>query len=455
MKTKVLESVARYSIPLDGREIIVAVSGGSDSMALLHLLVTLRSEYHLTLRAAHVNHGIRGEDAQRDERLVRRACLLWGVPLAVLRADVPALAKKSGEGLEECGRRIRYAFFESLSHDALIATAHHAEDAAESFLLHLARGCGLGGLTGIAPVRGRLIRPLIDCEKAEIYKYCRQNNIPFSEDQTNADETYARNRLRRRVLPQMEEINPAFLRCFSRAVFLLREDEECLSRQCQLFAERAKTEEGYRADALLAAPKELRHRLLFFVLRDLSGTIPETTHVFCLEKILTEGGSVTVPGGRVIQCDKTLVFLKKQQSAADPAPQIFDSLPEKCFFGRKEITFSLTPPEKSEKNGFGVFQYSINYDRIIYPVTIRARQNGDFFRPAGRGVKKTLRQLFREAKIPVDERVDCVLLCDRNGIFLAEGFGVDERVKCTGENRLYITIRRNEHDGKYSKHSAD
>ena len=110
MKTKVLESVARYSIPLDGREIIVAVSGGSDSMALLHLLVTLRSEYHLTLRAAHVNHGIRGEDAQRDERLVRRVCLLWGVPLAVLRADVPALAKKSGEGLEECGRRIRYAF---------------------------------------------------------------------------------------------------------------------------------------------------------------------------------------------------------------------------------------------------------------------------------------------------------------------------------------------------------
>ena len=449
MKTKALETIRRYQIPLAGREIIVAVSGGSDSMALLHFLLSLKEEFSLTLRAAHVNHGIRGEEADRDERLVRKTCFLWGVPLAVLRADVPALAKKNGEGLEECGRRVRYAFFSSLSPDALIATAHHVEDAAESFLLHLSRGSALAGLTGIAPVRGRLIRPLIDCDKKEIYEYCRQYQIPYSEDRTNQDEAYARNRLRRRVLPALTAINPAFLRCFSRSVALLREDEAYLSRQCEALAKAAKTEGGYRVAGLLQAPAALRHRLLFFVIKTLTGDLPEASHVFALEQILASGGAVTVPGGKTVQSNGTLLFLQIEQNNPRPVPLLFDELPSQCSFGEREIFFSEQPPKKSEKNGDGVFQYSVNHDRILYPVFLRTREEGDFFRPAGRGVKKTLRQLFREARIPPEERAGYVLLCDQKGIFLAERFGVDERVKNTGETPLYITIRRKNHDGKH------
>ena len=166
MKNKLLLTVKQYHMPIQGRRVVVGFSGGSDSAALLSILRELSGELGIELTAAHVNHGIRGAEAERDEAFVRTFCAERNIPLRVARYDVPEICKTTGESVEECGRRLRYEFFASVDPGALIATAHNLDDCAETFFLNLARGTGLRGLCGIPPVRDNIVRPLIDCSKA-------------------------------------------------------------------------------------------------------------------------------------------------------------------------------------------------------------------------------------------------------------------------------------------------
>lgn len=448
MKTKALKLLETYQISLTGRHVIAAVSGGSDSMALLHFLAFLQKEEAFTLTAAHVNHGIRGKEADRDEQLVRAYCQMLGVNLQTLWVNIPEMAKASGESEEICGRRVRYDFFNRIDPHALVATAHHLEDAAETFFLNLARGTGLLGLTGIPPVRGQVIRPLLTCTKAEILQYCEQNQIPFATDSTNLSDDYARNRIRHRVLPVLEEINPSFLSCFQRCLTHLQADEAFLQQQTQNAAAACRTAGGYSVDGLLAVPEALFSRVLVYALRALGGTAPEDKHVQRVASFLRQGGSDTMNGGAVIVSDGKRLFCKKQAVSQQMEPVVLYRLPERITVLEKTITFSLKKPENWEKISKEVFQYSINHDRIIYPVIIRTRRDGDRFHPAGRGVGKTLRQLFCEAKTPREQRDKVLLLCDGQGILLTEGFGIDERVKPAEDtgNTLYVTIRRTTND---------
>ena len=195
----------------DGAAVLIALSGGADSMALLHAMRALAPAHGWRLAAAHLNHGLRGDEAERDEAFVQSWCARWNVPLHVKRADVAAEAAARGEGVEEAGRRIRYAFFEELcaSHGYdRIATAHTASDNVETLLLHLARGSGVRGLGGIRPVLGRRIRPLLGVSREAIESYCRENDVPFVTDSTNFDTAYCRNLLRHEAVPALRRVNP-------------------------------------------------------------------------------------------------------------------------------------------------------------------------------------------------------------------------------------------------------
>ena len=195
MIDKIRETIKKYNMIPDGATVVCAVSGGSDSMVLLNALNTLKNEYNFRLIAAHVNHGLRGESADRDENFVNGKCSEMGIEIRILRADVASLAKDSGTGLEECGRKVRYDFFNSLGENVIIATAHNLSDRVETFLFNFTRGSALRGLCSIPPVRDNIIRPLIDCSKEEILDFCQSYSIEYVTDETNSDVRYSRNRI--------------------------------------------------------------------------------------------------------------------------------------------------------------------------------------------------------------------------------------------------------------------
>ena len=194
--------------------VLLAFSGGADSRALLHFLATRANEDGFPLTLAHVNHGIRGEEALRDRGFCQAVAETYGLELCILDADIPSLAKEHGRGLEEEARVVRYEYFERLMRERripLLATAHHADDNLETVLFHLCRGTGLSGLCGIAPTRdlayGILTRPLLQVSRREILAYCHNNNLEYVTDSTNSDTAYARNRIRGEVIPILSDLN--------------------------------------------------------------------------------------------------------------------------------------------------------------------------------------------------------------------------------------------------------
>ena len=220
-------------LPPAGGVMLCAVSGGRDSMALLSFLEQLAAEKGFILHAAHYNHMLR-PTADRDEDFVRLWCADRHIPLACGTCDVRAWAREQGASLEDAARTLRYRFLEETADRVgaqRIATAHHVQDNAETVLLHLLRGTGLRGLGGIAPVRGRVVRPFLETDRRDIDAYVEENNIPYVEDESNADITFARNRLRIEVMPLLEKLAPGSTARIAGAAAILREEENHLAQE--------------------------------------------------------------------------------------------------------------------------------------------------------------------------------------------------------------------------------
>lgn len=224
----------RDLLPREGT-VLCALSGGRDSMALLHILSQLAEEGGFQVTAAHFNHRLRST-ADRDEAFVRNWCREQGIPLTCGAGNVREFARRERLSVEDAARTLRYAFLETAARDmgaARIATAHHREDNAETVLLHLLRGTGLRGLGGIPPVRGRIVRPLLETSRREIDGYVARHEIPYVEDESNRDAAYIRNRLRLEVLPLLEEISPGCGARIAAAAELLREEDGHLRREAE------------------------------------------------------------------------------------------------------------------------------------------------------------------------------------------------------------------------------
>ena len=227
-----------------GGTVLCAVSGGRDSMALLHLLGVLGAEEGFQVAAAHFNHRLR-PTADRDEAFVRSWCAGRGIPLLCGSGDVSAFAREAGRSVEDAARELRYRFLEETAEDLgadRIAAAHHREDNAETVLLHLLRGAALQGLGGIPPVRGRIVRPLLETAREDINQYIRRHSIPFVEDETNSDTAFTRNRLRLEVLPVLEELFPGCGARLAGTAGLLREENGHLQREAEALLPREGTE---------------------------------------------------------------------------------------------------------------------------------------------------------------------------------------------------------------------
>ena len=406
-------------LPRDGL-VLCALSGGADSVYLL----TRLAELGYDMAAAHLNHGLRGAESDRDEAFVRALCADRGVRLVCERADVAALAAREHIGVEEAARKARYAFLERAA-DTLgaevIATAHTADDNAETVLLHLARGTGLLGLGGIPPRRGRIVRPMLGVTRAQVEEYLRGRGIAWVEDSTNGSDGYARNRVRHGAVPVLETVNPAFAAAVGRMTALVRQDEAFLTDLARRFLAEHGDGRSVDAAALAAQCWPVASRAV----RLLAGRELSETHVRAVLEAAAKGGAADVPGLRAARTGDRLVFgVMGSEPLADrrlAVPGRTD-LPEAGLTAAAE---KVTVCPTVVHNSYNTFYFQC--ENICGSITVTGRRPGDRFRPAGRGCTKKLKQLFLERGVPVWERDSLPVLRDEAGILAVYGVGAAER----------------------------
>ena len=251
--SKAEAAIEKYRLLSGGDSVIIALSGGADSVTLLSVLNSIKEKYNLKLYAAHLNHGIRGEEADNDEKFCKILCENYNIHLFVKHIDVPKLSAEQKISAELCGRNERYKFFDELSAklNAKVATAHTASDNAETLIFNLCRGSSLAGASAIPPKRGNIIRPLITLTRDEIESYCAANSLGFVTDSTNMSDSYTRNKIRHKVIPALKEINPQAenaMLAFSRDA---SEISEFLDKSAEICLNSSKEKYGYNAQALL------------------------------------------------------------------------------------------------------------------------------------------------------------------------------------------------------------
>ena len=283
-------------LPPNPGVVVAAVSGGADSMVMLHLLRTMRETGGVDeIVCAHFNHGLR-ESAARDEGHVRRVCAEWNIPFVSESADIAAMAAQTGQSVEMAAREARYGFLRRVEEERVadyILTAHNADDNAETVLLNLIRGTGLAGLCGIPVQRGVLIRPLLHVSREEIMVYAQAHNVPYVEDESNQDTVHRRNQLRLEVIPLLRQINPSFLRAVTRMTEHLREDDDFLNATAQNMSKPHAKQEGeiirYPAKKLEFMPRPIAFRILRALAESVSIRGLETPHMEALLSLCQKG----------------------------------------------------------------------------------------------------------------------------------------------------------------------
>ena len=402
MQNRLLKFAREQNLIAPGDTVICAVSGGADSVAMLFALYLLREKLGITLEAAHFNHNLRGEESLRDETFARELCARYEIPLHVASGEI----RPGKKGLEAAARDARYAFLESLP--GKIATAHTADDNAETILMHLVRGTGLKGLGGIAPQRGKLIRPMLGITRREVEDFLAEWHLPHVEDSTNETDAFLRNRLRHHVMPLLAAENPRIAENLSQLALRLREDEACLS---QLSSYETLPE----VETLRTLPSAVRSRMLERFLKENGVREPEDVHIAQAEALVfsdSPSASAAFPGG---------VTLSRQYGhlTANPTGEAFTPV-------------TLTCPGSAEAAGIritcepaGELAQSENLLTVCPSgkISIRPRQTGDKIRLSGGS--KSLKKLFIDRKIPAADRERIPVVCDETGILGVYSIGVN------------------------------
>ncbi|MBQ4612328.1 MAG: tRNA lysidine(34) synthetase TilS [Clostridia bacterium] len=441
---KVFDFTQKNTLISSPSTVVVGVSGGADSMALLHLLHTWPQQ-ELRVCAVHVHHGLRGDEADRDEMLVRDYCARYAIPLEVIRADVRAVAREKRCGLEEAGRLVRYDAFERVRarYDAdYIATAHTASDAAETMLMHIVRGCGVGGLTAIPPKRGRVIRPLLCCTRQEVEGYCAANAVPFITDSTNADTAFLRNRVRHELLPLLRDLNPSIESALLRLRDSAVQDEAVWQEMAQDALAQPNADGSYARVCFLEQLPSVRMRMWKLLLARHGCHSYTERHLESLEAtLLANRGTVYLPNDRyvTVSADRIKCFVASAEENFGVAT--VPSLPMSVVLdGREHVlqVLSLEETATFQKVHKLFFKYVADYDKIRGGLYVRCRCDADAFHPAGRRVGKTLKKLFQELRVPIYHRDSYPLLCDNDGIVLIPGIGCDDRVRPDDRTKHFL-----------------
>lgn len=433
MRAKAIDTIRRYNMLSYGDSVVIGLSGGADSCSLLHLLVSMRDEWDIKLFACHINHNLRGEEADRDEAFVRRLCDETGVKLYCLSVDVAAEAAKRHESTEKVGRDIRYAFFEEIAdrYGAKIATAHTASDNAETVLFNMTRGSGVKGLSGIPPVRGRIIRPLIAVTREEIEDYCKANNFNFVTDSTNLTTEYTRNKLRLEVIPVLKGINPSFETGMTRMTEIMRSASELITRLADNALKESEVSGGYLSKKLSELDDTVFSECVFRLCGEYD-IVPEAKQIALVRNIVLNGGAVELRGG-VYAVNKQGIFRISRSAENEElfVPFSYD-LSLDCGGRRLSVSGGKGSSAKNTLDG----------DKIPETAVFRHRKSGDSFRLPRRNITKSLKKLFNELKIPDEKRNSLIILADGSNVLWIEGVGAsaDCLAEKTSANILIISV---------------
>lgn len=402
MRNKLLRMIRQYDMIMPGDTVVCAVSGGADSVALLFAMYLLRDKLDIRLEAAHFNHHLRGEESDGDEAFVREFCGRYDIPLHVGSAEV----RPGKKGLEAAARDARYAFLRSLN--GKIATAHTADDNAETVIMRMIRGTGLKGLGAIAPVSGNVIRPMLLINRQEVEKFLLAWGLPHREDSSNASDAFLRNRIRHTVMPLLKSENPRLAENLSLMALRLREDEDFLSAQSDFL-----TLPGVQT--LKSMPKAQRSRCIERFLKDSGVREPEDSHISAVEGLLFSdkpSARVNLPAGVTVS------------RRYDPSGKLKRTGParnrwhcparEKPVYGDYRVTCA---PEEKIINTPDTFTV-----RPVGTLTLRPRESGDTIRLSGG--TKSLKKLFIDRKIPAAMRERIPVLCDERGVLGVYSIGV-------------------------------
>ena len=402
MQNKLYGFLKEYDMVSAGDTVICAVSGGADSVALLFALYLLKDRLEIRLEAAHFNHHLRGEESDRDEAFVKKLCHQYDIPLQLGGAQVTAGKK----GLEAAARDARYAFLKSL--EGKIATAHTADDNAETVLMHLVRGTGLKGLGGIMPVNGNIIRPMLGITRQEVEDFLSEWCLNHMEDSSNETDAFLRNRIRHKVMPLLKQENPRLAENLSAMALRLRQDEACLSQQADF-------DPLPEVGELKTMHPAIRSRCIEAFLKKNGVREPEQVHIQQVEDLLFSekpSARADLPGGvTVSRCYDRLTVLPQEN-----IPQEAElTCPGEVEFGNYRI--SCCPAEEII-NTADTFTVQCRGKLIV-----RTRRSGDGIRLSGGS--KSLKKLFIDRKIPAAQRNFLPVVCDEQGILGVYSIGVN------------------------------
>jgi tRNA(Ile)-lysidine synthase len=468
---KVRTTISTYNLLDGGERVVIGVSGGPDSVALLHLLYSLKEEYRISLHIAHLNHRLRGKASEEEEEFVRGLAKRLGLPFSVKGVDIRERCKDSPFSIEVQARRERYLFFEEVANSIgaeKIALAHQADDVIETVIMDLIRGSGLRGLRGIPPIRKDgenvwIIRPLIRIHREEIEGYLKFKKLRYFIDRSNIEPINLRNRIRLTLIPKLEEYNPNFRRTFLRSIDIWRRDENYLRKLASNALERI-TIERKRGEILLGI-EDLRREdeaLQFHILREALLSVRESLdgfgsqHIESILNLAKKGpphGRIDLPYGVKAEREYEKIGLYAERRVEERRGRFYQyllNIPGKIAIDDPPLLITtqilsiedLSPkdPKKLSTNSI----VYIDYEAIEGPLLLRPRLEGDWFRPLGIKGRKKVKDFFMDLKVPIAKRQRIPLLVDRGGIIWVLGYRIDERVKITDRTKKVLKIEYRE-----------
>lgn len=455
MREKVINTINKYNMISKGDKIVIGLSGGPDSTALLHVLNSLREDYGIKLYAVHINHMIRGDEALRDEEYSKSLSERLNVPFFLKRAEVIKFAKEKKMSLEEAGRYIRYSFFNEVAKEVganKIALAHNMNDQAETMIMRFFRGSGISGLCGIKPVRdNKYIRPIIECNREEIEEYCKVNNLNPIIDSTNEESIYVRNRIRLEVIPYIKNyFNPNIVESLYRSSEIIRDEEDFIKIEAMKCIEVIKLKDGYDVKKFNSLHIAIKRRILRSIIEDAKGNLNgiEGKHIEeCIEIIKNEdtGKRVSLPDNIECLIEYDIFKINKKTQIKDFEIEL--KIPGKVILEEQNIEISL---KIICKNNYTfrdtMFIKYFDYDKIKDKLCIRNRRDGDYMYPKGMEGRKKIKDIFIDKKIPRDVRDRIPLIALGNEILWipkirdTRNYKIDENTK----HILEIKIKRSD-----------
>lgn len=439
MKTKFLNSVNKYQMFDKGDKVLVGLSGGADSICLTSLLLMCKEELGIEIEAAHINHCIRGSEANADEAFVARFCKEKNIVLHSEKFNIPEIAATTSESIELCARRIRYEYFSQINADK-IATAHSGSDKVETLLMNLSRGATLKGLCSIPPVRDNIVRPLIDFTREEIECFCSENGLAYVTDSTNLSDEYTRNKYRLNVISELKKINPAFEKNVIRCIdSLLAENKFLETYANEIISKNINPDKSISVSSVLNSDKNIQPRIITQFLSRICDADFEMKHIDFILAKLGKDFSITLPGNIILSGNSEKLFFRGDNySDSDTFNAVeFDSeVPFNFDYDGKQI-FVYKSDVKIEDNNI----YVADADKTQEILILRPRASADKFYQAKRKCTKPINKLLNENKVPLSKRDKLFFVADSKGVIFAEGFGIDSNRDISNKTKKYLIIK--------------